>query len=185
MRIGRLGLRRRAGFGGQTLRRASGGALGCPGRFYPSAPAKLSRWTRRSEARLPLWKTTKWRRSGAEPQRELVGRGVRGWSPRELGCLSPGCGASRGPARGARGRSRGSRKLSGRRSVGPLTSSPAVQRSGFERGLCRGQSRRTPALCRTRAGLGTRLRGQVLGVFLCKVGNVMCVGGGGGWPGGG
>lgn len=45
VRIGRRGLRRRAGFGGPTLRRASGGALGCPSRFYPSAPARLARPT--------------------------------------------------------------------------------------------------------------------------------------------
>lgn len=43
--IGRRGLRRRAGFGGPTLRRASGGALGCPSRFYPSDPAGLARST--------------------------------------------------------------------------------------------------------------------------------------------
>lgn len=45
MGIGRRGLRRRAGFGGPTLRRASGGALGCPSRFYPSDPAGLARST--------------------------------------------------------------------------------------------------------------------------------------------
>lgn len=45
VRIGRRGLGRRAGFGGQTLRRASGGASGCPGRFYLSAAARLGQWT--------------------------------------------------------------------------------------------------------------------------------------------
>lgn len=151
--------------------RRCGGLRGAPWAVLAVSTLQPQRsWAgvpRRSEARLPLPKTTKWRRPGAEPQRELVGRGVRGWSPRELGCLSPACGASRGPARGARGRSRGSQKPSGRRGVRPFTSSPSVQRSGFEHGLCRGQSRRTPALCGTRADLGTRLCGQVLGVFLC------------------
>lgn len=147
--------------------RRCGGLRGAPWAVLAvSTPHPRRGWAgrpRRSEARLPLRKTTKWRRPGAEPQRELVGRGVRCWRPGEFGCLSPGCGAWRGPARDARGPSRRSRKPSRRRAVGPFTSNSAVPRSGVERGPCRGQSRRAPALCMTPVGLGQDLGGSGVG----------------------
>lgn len=74
MRIGRRRLRRRAELGVATLRRASGGPLGRPDRFYSSASAELTALPTAWLVGPPSLSedATKWRRRGAEPLSELV-----------------------------------------------------------------------------------------------------------------